>query len=110
MQRQDFDTVCACAGHMVRVLSKVCVNGMLVEINQTLDRKHVLSNVSHLPSLQIQVLGYPPGGLLWRGGGFRDVHRAFFEKNLHSKIRVSDVPLTDSALRLRLCLYMRSKN
>ena len=46
--------------------------------------------VAHLVQhSQVQKLSFPPGGLLWRGGGFRNVHRKFFDGNLHGKIRVS---------------------
>ena len=40
---------------------------------------------------QVQKLVFPPGGVLWRGGGFRDVHRAFFDQNMGKKIRVRGV-------------------
>ena len=88
----------------VRDLSKHMQMICMSRYNQTIGKTLVLSNVSRLPSLQIQVLSYPPGGLLWRGGGFRDVHRPFFEKNLHNKIRVSDVSLKNCIFRLRICV------
>ena len=38
-------------------------------------------------------LKYPSDGGLHRGGGFRDVHKPFFDANLNQKIRVSIVVL-----------------
>lgn len=36
----------------------------------------------------VEKLVFPPGGILWRGGGFRDIYRTFFEGNTGKKIRV----------------------
>ena len=38
---------------------------------------------------QVLASGYPSDGVLHRGGGFRDVHKPFFDANLGKKIRVS---------------------
>ena len=38
--------------------------------------------------VQVEKLVFPPGGILWRGGGFRDIYRPFFEENTGKKIRV----------------------
>ena len=44
---------------------------------------------SHCMCTQLLESGYPSDGVLHRGGGFRDVHKPFFDANLGKKIRVS---------------------
>ena len=50
---------------------------------------HVRLKYAHCMCTQVLESGYPSDGVLHRGGGFRNVHKPFFDANLGKKIRVS---------------------